>query len=286
MLKGLSGKEKRKWALVLSGGGGRGIAFVGAIKKLESMGLRPDLVVGTSIGAIIGGIYACGTPLEELETTLLNDFNIAQYLEGFTYGLNKGPLFKVLQAGEVINTALTKPGIDGGSKIRKVLKKLTYSYQFKDTQIPFVCNATNLYTGLEVLQDSGFLYEAIYASMAYPGVFTPWEKGKLLLADGVISNNLPTWVPQAYGIHKSIALNVGGLDPLDYKKTNALELFFRSFVCSTENLVSRRNVKANLELTIKSEISSFNFSQGRKLITLGERIIQDHRDEIIKLLLR
>jgi NTE family protein len=157
-----------KTALVLSGGGYRGIAHIGVIKALEESGLTPDLIAGTSAGAIIGALYARGTTTGEM-------------LE----------LFKGLQLLSFGNYAFGKPGWVDPENFRETLKKHLPKDDFDSLKIPMRVTATNILTGeLEVFSE-GPLIAPLLASAAFPGVFAPVVIGEGYYVDGGVMNNFP-----------------------------------------------------------------------------------------------
>lgn len=157
-----------KTALVLSGGGYRGIAHIGVLRALEEYGLTPDLIAGTSAGAVIGALYARGTTTEELLK-----------------------LFKGLQLLSFGNYAFGKPGWVDPENFRETLEKHLPEDDFAALKIPIRVTATDILTGeLEVFSE-GPLITPLLASAAFPGVFAPVEIGEGYYVDGGVMNNFP-----------------------------------------------------------------------------------------------
>ncbi|MDR3161146.1 MAG: patatin-like phospholipase family protein, partial [Spirochaetaceae bacterium] len=130
-------KSNLKWALVLSGGGAKGFAHIGILNAFSALGFPPpDLVVGTSMGAIVGGLYACGMESAELTRVALDEFNLRKYLDGFAYKLD-GPLGTVVQTGQILGNLATRPGMDSGQRILELLETLSGGKTFEETRIPF-----------------------------------------------------------------------------------------------------------------------------------------------------
>ena len=219
-----------KWALVLSGGGALGLAHLGVIKVLERENLRPSMIVGTSMGAIVGGLWAFGYSSEEMEQIAL-DFDISDYLEGITYKLPFDNLItKFLQAEEAFGNMLGKRGINNGLKIRGYLNKLFQNKSFQDTKIPFYCNSVDLLTGHEMIMNDGSLGDGIYASMAYPGFFAPLERTEELLCDGSVQNNYPVWIARQFGRRRVIGVDVGHYGRIPSANLeNGISVILRSF---------------------------------------------------------
>ena len=157
-------------ALVLSGGGPRGFAYIGAIEELESRGYKITSIAGTSIGSLIGGVYAAGK---------LND--VKQWL----YSLDVWNMFSL------IDFSLSMNHLVKGDRIISALKDIVPQINIEDLNIPYKAVATDLYTGEEVVFSSGDLFSAIRASISIPTLFKPVEYNDSLLIDGAMSNCLP-----------------------------------------------------------------------------------------------
>ncbi len=157
-------------ALVLSSGSSRGMAHIGAIRALLEAGYQITSVAGTSMGAIVGGMFAAGK-LDELEQWCLS--------------LNRRHLL------QLIDFAPTNNSLVKGENIMEELGALIPNVRIEDLPVPLTIVATDMKTGQEVLFEKGLLIEAIRASMSLPLFFRPFEKGKQLLVDGGLSNPLP-----------------------------------------------------------------------------------------------
>lgn len=201
---------KPKLALVLSGGGAMGIAHVGAIQELERLGIRPDLVVGTSMGSIVGGLYASGMNGAELQRTV-ETMNWDEIFDTSTprTGLNYREKqlqadFPVKPSVGVVKGKLRAPDAllsDANLllQLRRVLGARSAVESFDQLPIPFRAVATDIETGLKVVIDHGELAGAMRASMSVPGVFAPyhWEGKKLV--DGGMADNVPIDVARDLG---------------------------------------------------------------------------------------
>src|SRR5689334_13838836 len=210
-----------KIGLALGGGGARGVAHIGVIRKLEELHIPIDYVVGTSMGSIIGGLYACGYTPDEMEKLIKSihwdtlfqdapdrkDQSFRQKEDDFDhlipleFGLNfrKGGL-------------LLPPGLIAGSKLGYILENATLPCtvpDFDHLRIPFRAVATDIQTGKPYVMAKGDLGRAIRASMAIPAIFTPVELDGHLLIDGGEAENLPVQTTRAMGADVVIAVNVG-----------------------------------------------------------------------------
>lgn len=161
---------KKKVALVLSSGGPRGFAYIGALEELEARGYEVTSIAGTSIGSLVGGIYASGRLTEFKE---------------WLFALNNWEVFKL------VDFSLSSNHLVKGDKIIATIKDIVPDIKIEDLPIPYCAIATDLYTGREVVFEKGSLFEAIRASISIPSLFRPIEYGKMLLIDGGVSNCLP-----------------------------------------------------------------------------------------------
>ncbi len=157
-------------ALVLSGGGARGLAHIGAIEELLKRGYKITSIAGTSMGALIGGVYAKGK-LEEFKNWVSE--------------LDQLEVFKLL------DITLGKAGIVKGEKVLNRMKEFIPDTNIEDLPIPYSATAVDIVEHKEVVFKSGSLYEAIRASIAIPTVFTPVTKNGAILVDGGVMNNVP-----------------------------------------------------------------------------------------------
>ena len=162
--------KKRRVALVLAGGGARGVAHIGAIEELERQGFEISAVAGTSMGALVGGVYASG------------------YLEPFKEWMRALDKYKVFS---LVDFALSTEGLVKGDRVMEAMKELVPDVQIERMPVPFAAVAADLLTGDEVVLDSGGLYDAIRASISIPSVFRPVHRDGRVLVDGGTVNPLP-----------------------------------------------------------------------------------------------
>jgi NTE family protein len=161
---------KQKVALVLSGGGARGIAHIGVIEELEKQGFEISSIAGTSMGAVVGGVYALGK-MEEYKNWL--------------YTLDKIKLFTL------VDFSFSTQGLVKGDKLLNTVKAFIPDANIEDLPIPYVAVAADIMNKKEVLFTKGSTFDAVRASMAFPTVFTPVRTENGLLVDGGIVNNFP-----------------------------------------------------------------------------------------------
>ena len=204
-----------KIAVVLSGGGAKGLAHIGVLKALENAGIYPDIITGTSMGSVIGGLYATGYSADEIseisrnmdwDKILSNQVPLSQiaFEEKAYYG-------RYIAELPIINNQPKLPqGLIEGQKLHEELSRLTRSVHdirdFDKLPIPFRAVATNIATGERVVLSKGFLPTAIRASMAIPTVFTPVKINDTLLVDGGLVRNFP--VQEAIDMGADIVIGV------------------------------------------------------------------------------
>lgn len=188
---------KKEVALVLSSGGPRGFAYIGAIEELERRGYRITSVAGTSIGSLIGGIYAAGK---------LNE------LKAWLYNLDSWKVFSLM------DLSIGKNHLLKGDKLIHSIKQVVPEIDIEDLRIPFKAVATDLYTGEEVVFDSGSLFQAIRASISIPSLFSPVRYGYRTLIDGGIANTLPLNRVHRNGNDTLVAFNVNDVDVDEVRK--------------------------------------------------------------------
>src|SRR5690554_2673253 len=207
-------KERPKVAVVRSGGSAKGFAHVGALQVLEEAGIPIDIVAGTSMGAVIGGLYSVGYTADMIDSLInLQDWNYLmrdhvsrQNLPAAQRGDRKSHLVSLpykLKLKERSGRVSLPPGVYAGQNIYSLFLNMTIGYQhemsFDDLPIPFACVAADVRTGEEVVFREGVLPTAMRASMAIPGMFTPVEQDSMLLIDGGIINNFPVDVAREMG---------------------------------------------------------------------------------------
>ena len=273
-------RSKKKWALVLSGGGAKGLAHIGVLKGLEEAGFpRPSLVAGTSMGAIIGGLYACGKTPGEMAGFAIDEFKIDDYLDSSVFWMN-GPVKKVIQTGQALASLATRPGMDTGQRLLGLLERLTEGKKFEETEIPFRCNALDLLSGDEVVFSSGSIAQAMRASMSFPFFFEPFMNEEMCLVDGGLLDNMPVAIARKEGFKKVLAVNVFRFDlPGAREFKYAPRVIFRSIECAL-NAAEEKKFPADLTLNVTDDATPFSFSKQKELIDLGERTVAGNREAL------
>ena len=273
--------------LVLSGGGARGLAHVGVLKVLEAAHVPIDAIAGTSMGAIIGGLYASGIGAEQLERELLavdwtQVFASRPARESLSLRRKEAD-YEIAPAVEVgLNPVDGQPMLPLGSVSSRGLELLLRRYtlpvrqvrDFDALPIPFRAVATDMESGDGVVFRDGDLAQALRASMSVPGVFPPSEVRGRILGDGGLVNNLPIDVVRAMGVDIVIAVNVG--TPLSRRDALGTVVGLTSQMI---NILTEQNVQRSLTLLAPGRdvliapdlgsLSSSDFTRARELVTLG-----------------
>ena len=214
-----SQEQRKKVGVVLSGGGAKGMAHIKALKVIEEAGIPIDYIAGTSMGAIVGGLYAIGYTPEQLDsmvrkqnwTFLLSD-RIKRSAMSLTDRERSEKFIVSIPFTKSPKDAASSGGIIKGQNLANLFSDLTMgdhdSINFDKLPIPFACVAANVVNGEQIIFHNGILSTAMRASMAIPGVFTPVRQDSMVLVDGGIVNNYPADVVKAMGADVIIGVDV------------------------------------------------------------------------------
>ncbi len=274
-----------KWALVLSGGGARGLAHVGALKALESWELRPGIVVGSSIGALVGACYACGVSVREMEEFLAWELDLRRYLDRRTLPAFGGPLAGWLGRGRAAWRLLRRQGMDSGRRLHLLYRRLTGDRDFGETRIPFACNAVDLLSGREVVLDRGRLADALRATTSIPGLFTPVPCDGMLLVDGGVLDSAPVWIARQMGARRVLCLQVNRAREVTGESlTSGLSVYLRAAAITSAALQARPPQPGVLEIRAWDGTGTLDFSRRADLIRLGEEAVRQREAEIRRFL--
>jgi NTE family protein len=183
----VNGEPRNRIGIALGGGAARGWAHIGVVRALDEAGLAPDIIAGTSIGAVVGGCYVAG---------------VLDNVEKFARGLTRRRVFGLLDLN------IAGSGLISGNRLTKLLNAELGSKRIEELPRRFVCVATELATGHEIWMSRGNMVEAIRASYALPGIFQPVRVGGRWLVDGALVNPVPVSVCRALGANIVIAVNL------------------------------------------------------------------------------
>jgi NTE family protein len=297
-LQGLTGPNRPRIGLVLSGGGARGAAHIGVLKVLDDMHIPIDAIAGTSMGAVVGGLYASGLSAREVESimTSLNwqdAFRDRPPREDLTFRRKQEDenfLVKFPLGLRGAHIQLPK-GLIQGQKLSQTLRRLTLPVaqitNFDDLPTRFRAVATDLETGEAVIMSSGDLTTAMHASLSIPGVFAPVERDGRLLVDGGIAENIPIDVARQMGVDIVIVVDVGS-PLLTRERLTSVPVISNQMLA----ILIQRNSRQQLSTLSKDDIliepqmgdaSSFDFGIIDRVVGVGEVAAQASRNRLAPL---
>ena len=290
-------ETRKKVGLVLSGGGAKGFAHIGVIKVLEKAGIPIDIVVGTSMGSIVGGLYSIGYNSNQLDSLvkkqdwfdLLSDNanlkfqNLEERKKANTYVINSSVLFHSEKVALPI-------GLLRGKNIESLFRSLTDGYNdsidFSTLPRKFACVATDIVTNTEYDIYNGILAEAMRSSMSIPAVFEPVRKGDMVLIDGGLKNNYPADLAKALGADIIIGVSVQGPPKTADELTSTMSLLGQivdvNCKLKYDENISITDVPIRVD-TKPYSISSFTKEAVDSLINRGEVEALKNWDKLIAL---
>lgn len=252
-------------ALVLSGGAARGFAHVGVLKVLEARGLRPDIVVGSSAGAIVGALYASGLSASQVERSLA-ELGLSTFNDWALPWFGFGP-------GAM--------GVVRGDKLHRFIDDRVMHHRIEQFPIRFAAVATELQGGNVQIFNAGDAGRAVLASSAVPGVIAPVNIGGRLYSDGQISSPLPVQAARTIGARRIIAVDVL-YPPEDASPRSAAGVLFQSFIVSAHRLKLFERTQADLVIApeLPRTTGQLGFGDRERLIAAGERAAEDSMEQI------
>lgn len=285
--------HRPKIGLVLSGGGAKGFAHIGVLKVLEEAGVKIDFIGGTSMGAIIGGLYASGYNAAQIDSVfretdfdaLLQDY-IPRSSKNF-YGKRNDEMYALSLPFDKFRIGIPRSyskGLYNYNLLARLMHNVRHIRDFNELPIPFLCIATDIETGEEVLLNKGYLPQAIRASAALPSLFSPVELDGRLLVDGGVTNNYP--IDELKKLGADIIIGVDVQD--DLKDRRSLKDATRILVqISNLQMMEKMNRKRKeTDVYLKPDISDFSvisFKDGSAIIRKVEEAARACYDDILKL---
>lgn len=263
-------KKKKKLGLVLGSGGARGMAHVGVIKTLLKYNIPIDIIVGSSSGALVGGLYASWGRIDDLEKLAreVTYKNMVEVLVDPTWG---GGLIK-------------------GAKTLDFLKKLFDDKKIENLKIPFAAVATDVHTAESVVFSKGDVASAVRASISVPLVYSPVLNEGRLLVDGGVSSPVPVEVAREMGAEVIIAVNLDGVyfsgeNRKGILKNSTIDVLKDSYFALRYNLAKKEVADADVVIEPKMKyVEDFNFIKGKETIDEGEKATERVIEEIKKLI--
>jgi len=282
-----------KVGLVLSGGGAKGLAHIGVLKVIDSLGIQVDYIGGTSMGAVVGGLYASGYTANQLDS-IFSKIDVDALLQDYTPRESKS--FYEKRNDEIY--ALTLPfnnfklglpsGLSKGLYNFNLMSRLTQHVSdvrdFDKLPIPFLCIATDVETGEQIVLDEGILAQAIIASGALPTLYSPVEINGRLLIDGGVVNNYPIEELKNRGIDFIIGIDVqDGLKNREQLKDVTAVLSQINNFSMIEKMEGKRSLT---NIYIKPDIKGFSvvsFDKGKEIIKKGNEKANEFIKELLPL---
>ncbi|NLC06520.1 MAG: patatin family protein [Syntrophomonadaceae bacterium] len=238
----------KKLGLVLGAGSARGLAHIGVIQVLQEEAIPIDLVVGSSMGAVIGACYAAGTDM---------------------YLLPK--LIAEMNFNQLIDMQIPRKGFIAGNRIQELIKILTHGKNFDQLSIPLAVLATDLEAGKRVVFQDGPVYQAVRASISIPGIFQPVELNNRLLIDGAVTERLPANTARELGAEVIIAVDVT-FGNHEMKINSILDIFLQS-ISLLERQIHDSRIQ-EIDILIQPEVGNL----GMKRFDLVEEAVQAGRE--------
>ncbi len=286
--------SEEKVGLALSGGGARGLAHIGILKVLDELNIKVDYIAGTSMGAVVGGLYAMGYSAKEIEEMILNTdfdniFDETVSREDLYIGQKRWMPYAnyYFDLDDKFRPGLPE-ALFSGSQLINTLFDYTYAASnindFNELPIEFKCVATNILTGEMKIFDKGNLHEAMRASMSAPSILEPMKLGDELYIDGGIRANLPSNIVKEMGADTIIGLQLSS----ELRSIENLDNLIK-VLDQTINFSMTDNVKRSIDLCdilIKPDLltlSNYDFNSKKKIIDLGEIAAREHIEELEKL---
>ena len=289
--------KRKRVGVVLSGGGAKGMAHIGVLKVLEKAGIPIDIVTGTSIGSIVGGLYAIGYNSHSLDSMVR--------AQDWTYVItdkedlrNQSLLDRKKESTYLFTTSLTigkrdlnAGGLIKGKNLAELFQKLFVGYTdsldfTNDLKIPFACVATNIMDNSEVVFHSGRLPQAIRASMSIPAAFSPVRIGNMVLVDGGLKNNYPVDVAREMGADIIIGVTLNGKPKTAEDITGTMKIVGQIIDVNCVNKYDENKAISDLWMNVDPHgysTASFTSEAIDSLIRYGEEEAMRHCDEIIAL---
>lgn len=257
--------QKGKVGLALGSGAARGLAHIGVLEVLEREDIPIDMIAGSSMGALIGALYAEGKSIEQI-TDLATE-----------WGSRKFSL--------LADPGLPKTGLVQGRKIKNMLKSISGNTKFDNLRMPFACVATDINTGEEIVIKQGLVRDGIRASGSIPILLTAFKQQGRYLVDGALVNPVPTNVLREMGADFIIAVNVvPGISSKTNQPNKEPNIFY--IIMQTIHITTYQSLRASLsgaDIAIEPQVASvghFDFHRVQECIAQGKLAAQNAIPEI------
>ncbi len=245
----------KRIGLALGSGGARGLAHVGILQVLEENGLAPDMISGCSAGAVFGSIYAAGTDLYLLERFM-----------------------GTLAAKDLVDVTIPqKGGLLNGDKVKELVRIFTHNLTFEETRIPFYCTATDLMQGTLQVFEHGLLCDAVRASMAVPGVFTPAQVEGRWYADGGVLEELPVSCLRERGADVVLTVDLGiKKNNFEEEHPTAVSVLKRAFAIMQAHMTEAQQDKGDIIIRPDASLMGLLLpTNGTEAVQAGRKVMKE-----------
>lgn len=254
-------RERATIGLALGGGAARGAAHIGVLRALQENGYAPDYIAGTSIGALVGGLYAFGVDLTEMRDAAAK-----------------------LHWLDMAAATLSRFGLLSNAELGKMVTRFVGDRHLEEAEIPFAAIATDIHLGEAVVIKQGKLSDAIMASTAIPGIFVPTEIDGRLLVDGGLVENVPVSPLKAMGAELIVAVDINGARRYD-KPQNVADVIMNAMDIAIDTTTKAQLAQADLVISLDlADYSRADASDVRELVAEGYRAMTLQLKKLDKLL--
>ena len=288
---------RKKVAVVLSGGGAKGMAHIGVLKVIEKAGIPVDIITGTSMGSIVGGLYSCGWNAQALDSIVRCQdwvFLLSDQEDYYSQSLKMRERMStyILQKSYTLGhkKLSEQGGFVKGTNLAKLFQRLTYGYNdtmdFNQLPIPFACVATNIINNTEYDFHKGVLAQAMRTSMSIPGVFSPVKMDSMVLVDGGLRNNYPADIARQMGADYIIGATVQGKPKTADDLTNSAQVISQIVDVNCKNKYDDNLAITDIPIRVNTSgysAASFTPAAIDTLIRRGEEEAMKHWDELMAL---
>jgi len=265
--------DKPVIGLALGSGGARGLAHAGVLAALEDAGLRPTVIAGSSMGAIVGGLYAETADAERTWHHLADFARDPEFLETWTHFIAKGSgeeeqlgfvqgVFDTVARKLMAFKTMTRPALADETKLRNPLEHMFTARDFSELETTFAAVAVDLISGRKMIYREGDLLDAVYASSAIPGVFPPVQRDGAFIVDGGVLFRVPINTCRELGADYVIAVDLPAFESSKPEYRTGLEIMMRADTLAKMRL--NDFVLETADLVISPEVSAYHWADFRK----------------------
>ena len=248
-----------KIGVALGGGAFRGLAHIGCLQVMEKYGIKPDIVAGTSMGSLVGGVYACGMDL--------------RLMERFCYSITEKDL---------VDLTTPKEGIIAGNRIEVMLRTLTGNKTFDKTVLDFAAVATDLALGERAVLREGYVYQAIRASISIPAIFNPYRIGDRTYVDGGVVDRVPIEAVHEMGADYVIGIDVGYHGGSVDCEGNIVKIIMHTMEVMEWQIMQRTVNTADINIVPQlAHINLASMAQAQETIRIGREEMERRMPEVL-----